>query len=59
MNKILHLLDEEFVIAYLRRKVLPFYPQYKDIARVKIKPYKKLIWETTYHVVIGLRLFCV
>lgn len=59
MNKILHLLDEEFVIAYLRRKALSFYPQYKDIARVKIKPYKKLIWETTYHVVIGFDVYFV
>ncbi len=57
MNKILHLLNEEFAIAYLRRKALPFYPQYKDIVRIKIKPYKKLIWETTYHVVIGFDVY--
>ena len=53
MNKILHLLDEDFTLDYLKRKVLPLYPQFTDIARVKIKPYKKMIWQTTYHVVIG------
>lgn len=53
MNKILHLLDEEFALDYLKRKALPLYPQFSDIVRVKIRPYKKMIWETTYHVVIG------
>jgi len=57
MNKILHLLNEEFARDYLRRKALPLYPQFSDIVRVKIRPYKKLIWETTYHVVIGFDVY--
>lgn len=56
MNKILHLLDEEFARDYLRRKALPLYPQFSNIIRVKIRPYKKMIWETTYHVVIGFEV---
>jgi len=57
MNKILHLLDEEFALNYLRKKALPLYPQFTDITRVKIRPYKKMIWETTYHVVIGFEVY--
>lgn len=53
MNKILHLLDEDFALDYLKNKILFLYPQFSEVVRVKIRPYKKLIWETTYHVVIG------
>lgn len=53
MNKILQLFDEEFVIDYFRRELLAFYPKFSRIISVKIKPYKKLIWKTTYHVVVG------
>ncbi|MFA5023701.1 MAG: phosphotransferase [Patescibacteria group bacterium] len=52
MNKILPLFDEQFVVNLFREKVLPQYPAFKSIARVVIKPYKKLVWETTYHVVV-------
>jgi thiamine kinase-like enzyme len=52
MNKILHLLDEQFVKDYLSRKMLQFYPGFSRIEKIKIIPHKKLIWETTYHVVI-------
>jgi thiamine kinase-like enzyme len=52
MNKILHLLDEQFVKNYLSRKMLQFYPGFSRIEKVEIIPHKKLIWETTYHVVI-------
>ena len=53
MNKILKLLDEKFVLELLRKEVLPQYPFFVSLDRVKVKPYKKLIWETTYHVVIA------
>lgn len=59
MNKIRKLLDEQYVRDLLRRKVLPHYPAFKDIVRVEIRPYKELIWETTYHVVIGFNTFFV
>lgn len=59
MNKIRKLLDEQYVKNLLRRKVLPHYPAFKDIVRVEIRPYKELIWETTYHVVIGFNTFFV
>lgn len=57
MNKILPLFDDDFVIDYLRHKLLPLYPAFTDIKRVKIEPYKKMIWETTYHVVIGFKVY--
>jgi thiamine kinase-like enzyme len=57
MNKILHLFDEEFALKYLRGKLLPLYPIFSDISHIKIKPYKKMVWETTYHVVIGFEVY--
>ncbi|MGI6373935.1 MAG: aminoglycoside phosphotransferase family protein [Patescibacteria group bacterium] len=57
MNKILQLFDEEFVLTYFKEQVLPLYSQYTDIGQVKIKPYKKLIWTTTYHVVISFQVW--
>ncbi|MBU4216478.1 phosphotransferase [Candidatus Parcubacteria bacterium] len=52
MNRINQLLDDEYVITYLKKRILPSYPDFVDIKKVVIKPWKKLIWETTYHVVI-------
>jgi len=57
MNKILPLFEEQFVLELFRREILPQYPSFSAISRVEIKPYKKLIWETTYHVVIGYRVY--
>jgi len=57
MNKILHLLDKDFALHYLRDNVLPLYPIFKEITHVNIKPYKKMVWETTYHVVIGFDVY--
>lgn len=56
MNKILQLLDEDFVCQYFSRELLPLYPDFLEIVSVKIKPYKKLIWQTTYHVVIAFEV---
>lgn len=53
MNKILQLFSEEYVVGLFKKNLLPLYPEYKDIVSVKIKPYKKMVWTTTYHVVIG------
>jgi aminoglycoside phosphotransferase len=53
MNKILSLFDEQYAREYFRRKLLPHYPGFSEITGVRLRPYKKLIWETTYHVVIG------
>lgn len=57
MNKILQLFDEAYVLELFRKEVLPHYPSFVDIKRVVIKPYKELIWETTYHVVISFTTF--
>ena len=56
MNKILSLFDEAFVVDYLSQKLLPLYPDLKEIVSVKIKPYKKMIWTETYHVVISFNI---
>ena len=56
MNKILQLFDEEFLRDYFRRELLPLYPNFLEILAVRIKPYKKLIWQTTYHVVIAFEV---
>lgn len=53
MNKILQLFREDYVINLLREQVLPLYPEYKEVSQVEIKPYKKMVWTNTYHVVIG------
>lgn len=56
MNKILHLFSEEYVIDLFKEKVLPLYPQYQDIVDVEIKPFKKMVWTTTYHVVVSFKV---
>lgn len=55
MNRITQLLDEQYVIAYLKKRILPKYPDFVDIKKVLIKPWKKNIWDKTYHVVIEFR----
>lgn len=57
MNKIVQLFDEEYVLAMFRRKLLPLYPAFSKIEKIKIIPYKKLIWVTTYHVVVGYDIY--
>jgi aminoglycoside phosphotransferase (APT) family kinase protein len=57
MNKILSLFDEKYVVDLFTKEVLPHYPAFRSISRVEIKPYKKLVWETTYHVVIGFNTY--
>ena len=52
MNKILNLFDEQYVINLFNKKILPIYPDFKSIKKIKIHAYKKNIWEKTYHVVI-------
>ena len=46
------LFDEEQVIRLFNRKVLPVYPEFKSIKKVRITPIKKQIWKKSYHVVI-------
>ena len=53
MNKILKLLDQDYVLAMMKRKLLPLYPEYERITGITIVPFKRLVWETTYHVVFG------
>ncbi len=52
MNKIKQLFEADFVRDLFKRKVLPLYPDTVDFGKIKINYYKKLIWKTTYHVVL-------
>jgi len=52
MNKILHLFDEQYVLDLFKKKLLPKYPSFRAIKKIKIIPIKKNIWDYTYHVVI-------
>lgn len=52
MSKILQLFDEKFVLSLLKEKVLPLYPEYKDVEEVKIHEHKKMIWDERFHVVV-------
>ena len=53
MNKINSLLDERFVLDLFKREVMPRYPEFSGIKKIKINPIKNNIWLTTYHVVIN------
>ena len=55
MNIIKKLLDEKYVIDLFRKEILPKYPDFVDIKKVKITTHKKLIWETTYHIVFEFK----
>jgi aminoglycoside phosphotransferase len=56
MNKAFDLFDADRMAEIFRKKILPLYPQYRKIVAVSVKPYKKLIWETTYQVVVDYRV---
>lgn len=53
MNKILDLFSQDYVLDLFKKELLPLYKEYEDILEVKIRPYKKMIWTTTYHVVVS------
>lgn len=55
MNKIYKLFDEQFALDLFKKEVLPLYPDFFDIKRIKIFAPKKNIWHRTYHVVIEYR----
>ena len=55
MNIINNLFNEEFIAELLKEKVLPLYPNFVCIKKIKIQPHKKYIWESTYHAVIEFK----
>lgn len=57
MNKIYLLLDKDYVFNLFEKKIPIYYPKISKIERIEINYYKKLIWETTYHVVFSYDLF--
>ena len=55
MNKIFDLFDADKVKELFCREILPIYPDFTGIKKVKIIYHKKLIWTLTYHVVIEFK----
>jgi thiamine kinase-like enzyme len=55
MNKIFDLFDTDKVKELFSREILPIYPDFVDIKKIKIIPHKKLIWTLTYHIVIEFK----
>ena len=55
MNIINNLFNEQFVMELFKKQVLPCYPDFASIKKIKILPHKKYIWESTYHVVIEFK----
>lgn len=56
MNKILQLYDQNYVVEYFKRKVLPKFPEFIGIKRVEIIPHKNQVWRTNYHVVLEFKV---
>ncbi len=55
-NKAYNLIDNQFMLGYLRTKVLPLYPQFSFLESIEIISHKELIWPgEAYHVVIEYR----
>lgn len=57
MNRIWYLFDEDYVLDFFRKKVLPYYPTFRTIERIKIIPHKRNVWEDTYHVVLEFKTY--
>ena len=52
MHKAYQLFNPEYIKDYFKENILPLYPQFSDIRKIKIIPHKKLIWEDeAYHIV--------
>lgn len=51
MNKIVKLFDEKFVMELFNKRVLPLYPDFKRVKKIKLIKHKNLVWEHTYHIV--------
>lgn len=55
-NKINKLLDDKFVLRFFNKNILPLYPDFNKIEKIKIISHKKYIWQTTYHVVLEFKV---
>lgn len=50
------LFDQVFALNFLREKILPLYPDFTDIKKLKINRYKDHMWAgNTYHIVVEYR----
>ncbi len=51
MNKIEKLFDNKYILNFFNKRILPLYPDFKKIEKIKIIHHKKFIWVGSYHVV--------
>ncbi len=56
-NKANKLLRESYILSLFNKKVLPLYPEFKKIEKIKIIPHKNYVWEKTYHLVLEFKTF--
>lgn len=56
MNRAWKLFDPDYIKELFSKEVLPQYPDFASIKRVRIIPHKDSVWEETYHVVLEYRV---
>ena len=56
MSAVHKLFDLDFMQEFFKEKILPKYPDFKDIKKIEIKPRKDHIWDKTYHVVVEYKV---
>lgn len=55
MEKVENLFNPDFVQGLFLEKVIPLYPDFKGIKKIKIIPHKKLIWPQSFHIVLEFK----
>lgn len=55
MNKIEKLFDVKYLIKFFNKRILPLYPDFKKVEKIKIIPHKKFIWTGSYHIVLEFK----
>jgi len=56
-NKINKLNNKDYILSYFNKKLLPIYPEFKKIEKIKIIYHKKNIWTNSYHVVLEFKVY--
>jgi len=56
MNIIYKLFNEQFVKDLFKKKILPKYPDFIDIKKIKIQPHKKIFGRPLIMLLLNLKL---
>jgi aminoglycoside phosphotransferase (APT) family kinase protein len=51
------LFDESYVREMFKKRVLPHYPDFANIKKVKIFPIKNNVWKNSYHIVLKFEVY--